>query len=240
VLKPGTPHDNGIRNQHAKFADGTEIELITAPDARDSLTRWYRALIAAGDGPGFAAFYAPDPARVDGALNLLKQPHTWDHGFVDLPEGDPLRYIFYGPRNHSPTDRPEYFQHPNGAESLVSIWLAADDLSAERRMLGALGATFEQRDVDVPDRVRATVAHLAEGEVVFLPGSRQLLPDRRVVGVTVRVKNVPAVERALASAGLPAPARRQRGGATSVFVPPAVAHGLWLEFRPQSSTKLRD
>jgi hypothetical protein len=42
ALKPGRPHDNGIRNQHVKFRDGTELELITAPDARDALTRTYR------------------------------------------------------------------------------------------------------------------------------------------------------------------------------------------------------
>jgi catechol 2,3-dioxygenase-like lactoylglutathione lyase family enzyme len=39
TLKPGRAHKNGIRNQHAKFADGTELELITAPEGRDSLTR---------------------------------------------------------------------------------------------------------------------------------------------------------------------------------------------------------
>jgi len=30
ALKPGRPHDNGLRNAHVKFPDGTEIELITA------------------------------------------------------------------------------------------------------------------------------------------------------------------------------------------------------------------
>ncbi len=32
-LKPGRPHDNGITNQHVKFPDGSELELITAPEA---------------------------------------------------------------------------------------------------------------------------------------------------------------------------------------------------------------
>lgn len=38
TLKPGRPHENGIENRHAKFRDGTEIELITAREARDPLT----------------------------------------------------------------------------------------------------------------------------------------------------------------------------------------------------------
>ena len=48
------PHDNGIRNQHAKFPDGTELELITATEARDVLTTTYVRYLASGDGPAFA------------------------------------------------------------------------------------------------------------------------------------------------------------------------------------------
>ena len=82
VLKPGRPHANGIRNEHAKFPDGTELELITAPAARDDLTRKYRRHLAAGDGPAFLAFYAPDQSRVT-------RP---------LPP-----YVFLGGRQRSPT-----------------------------------------------------------------------------------------------------------------------------------------
>jgi catechol 2,3-dioxygenase-like lactoylglutathione lyase family enzyme len=57
--KPGRPHDDGIRNQHAKFADGTEIELITAPEARDPLTAKYRRHLSQGEGPAFLALFAP-------------------------------------------------------------------------------------------------------------------------------------------------------------------------------------
>ena len=42
ALKPGKPHDNGIRNQRVKFEDGTELELLTAPEAKDRLTTQYR------------------------------------------------------------------------------------------------------------------------------------------------------------------------------------------------------
>ena len=40
ALKPGRPHDNGISNAHVKFPDGTELELITAPEAREGIIRW--------------------------------------------------------------------------------------------------------------------------------------------------------------------------------------------------------
>src|SRR3982751_4408188 len=55
TLKPGLAHENGIRNEHAKFADGAELELITAPSAVDSLTTTYRRHLVNGDGPAFLA-----------------------------------------------------------------------------------------------------------------------------------------------------------------------------------------
>jgi len=209
VLKPGRPHDNGIRNLHAKFADGTELELITAPTARDALTATYRRHLAAGDGPAFLALYAPSTG---GAPRMVVPP-----------------YVFFGPRNRSPTDRPEHFAHANTAESLVSVWLAGADLARERRLLAAVGATFVEREVSVPDVVKATVARLPDGEILLLPASRRLAEGRPIVGATVRVRSLDAARRALARGDVAA--RETPAAPLSVFVPPEAAHGLWLELR---------
>jgi hypothetical protein len=53
ALKPGRPHANGIRNNHIKFRDGTELELITASRSVDSLTASYLRFLSRGDGPAF-------------------------------------------------------------------------------------------------------------------------------------------------------------------------------------------
>jgi catechol 2,3-dioxygenase-like lactoylglutathione lyase family enzyme len=213
VLKPGTVHSNGIQNVHAKFRDGTEIELITAPEARDALTTKYRDLLRAGDGPAFLALYTP-------VADL-----TSSRGAVPPP------YIFFGGRNHSPTDRPEHFAHPNSAESLISVWLAGDDFRVERRLLQSLGAKFTDSNVYVPDRQRATVASLRDGTVVLLPQSRQAIPDRRIAGVTVRVASMASVEAALIRGGIATPSRITHGDTVSIFLPPAETHGIWMEFR---------
>jgi hypothetical protein len=206
ALKPGRPHDNGITNQHVKFRDGTELELITAPDARDALTATYRKHLSAGEGPAFLALFAPG---VDAAALGL--------------DADPLKYIFMSGRNQSPTDRPEHFAHANTAESLIGVWLAGDDLSPERRLLEKIGARIQSEDVRVPEAISAQVAHLAEGEVVLLPGARQLVPGRRIIGATVRVRDLAAARRVLADRG--------RTIGSSIFLPPDVTHGLWLELR---------
>lgn len=211
-LKPGRPHQNGIRNQHAKFPDGTELELITAPEERDALTTTYHRHLAAGDGPAFLALYAPDASRVPRRLE------------------SPLGYLFFGPRNASPTDRPEHFAHANTAESLIAVWLSSDTLSGERALFEKLGASTSRREVHVPGRVTADVARFREGEAVFLPGSHQLVSGRRIVGVTLRVRSVATVRQLLASRRVPvSPA--PDGPENSVFLAPPTTHGLWIEFR---------
>lgn len=208
VLKPGRPHANGIRNLHAKFPDGTEIELITAPGARDPLTTKYRRHLAGGEGPAFLALYAPDEARARG---------------LAVPG-----YVFFGPRTASPTDRPEHFAHPNTARALIAVWLAGD-LDGEKAFLRAAGATLAERTVHVPDGVEATVARLPEGEVLLLPPSRALVAGRPIVGVTLRVTSLAAARTVLSRAGVAT--RGRIGSESSVFVPPEAAHGLWLELR---------
>ena len=214
ALKPGRPHDNGIQNQHVKFPDGTELELITAPAARDALTTTYRRHLEDGDGPAFLALFAPQRSGEE------------QIGAVKLPS-----YIFLSGRNKSPTDLPEHFAHANTAQSLVRVWLAAAGLSRERRLLAAAGATFARADVFVPDRIHATVARLQEGDVVFLPDARQLVSGRPIVGATLRVGSLDKA-REILDRGQPRPLPVVTSSeGRSVFLPPSRTHGLWLEFR---------
>jgi catechol 2,3-dioxygenase-like lactoylglutathione lyase family enzyme len=231
TLKPGRPHDNGVRNHHAKFADGTEIELITAPEARDALTATYRRHLGQGDGPAFLALYAPSMEAAGARLVAARVAHNHHRSYLGFGDGDGLSYLFLGPRNHSSTDRPDHFAHANGASSLVAVWLAGEDLSSERRLLTALGAELVTAEVRVPDAVSAPVARFAEGDVVLLPKERQLVPGRRIVGATLRVRSLVALESLLARRGAPVPTKITGRQGRSVFLPPAVTHGLWLEFR---------
>ena len=235
ALKPGRRHDDGIQNQHVKFTDGTELELITATEARDALTATYRRHLERGDGPAFLALFAPRMPYAAERLAAAKVPHTLHGGAIDFPDGSGLGDLFLSGRNTSPTDRPEHFAHANTSQSFVAVWLAADDLSAERRLLQTLGATFAEGDARVPDNVRATVARLDEGEVVFLPAARQIVPGRRIVGATLRVRSLDTARRIL-DRGQPAPLEvvvTPRG--RSVFLPPSRTHGLWLEFRERTA-----
>jgi catechol 2,3-dioxygenase-like lactoylglutathione lyase family enzyme len=212
TLKPGRPHANGIRNLHAKFADGTEIELITAPAAVDPLTRHYREHLTAGDGPAFLALFASPGVQVEERLAAAG---------VRVPD-----YFFFGPRQASPTDLPEHFAHANSAYAVTRVWLADDDLSAERRLLEALGATFHRETAAFPDPMQAEIADFPQGSVALVAGAQQVVHGRRIAGITVAVRDLDAAA-AVAGAG-------SRRTASSVFVDPRVAAGYRLEFRRQS------
>ena len=235
ALKPGRPHDNGIQNQHVKFEDGTELELITAPAARDALTTTYRRHLERGDGPAFLALFAPRIAFAGEQLAAAKISHAVNGGSIDFPGDGGLAYLFLAGRNKSPTDRPEHFAHANTARSLIRVWLADDDVSRERKVLDALGATFVQIDVFVPGPVHATVARLPEGDIVLLPRARQLVPGRRIVGATLRVGSLETA-RSILGRGQPSPPEIVVSSTgRSVFLPASRTHGLWLEFLEPST-----
>ena len=227
TLKPGRPHANGIANQHAKFADGTEIELITAPQAVDALTTTYRNHLARGQGPAFLSLFAPLESTLRADLDRASLAYTRASGWVAMRPAQSLGYIFFGQRNLAPTDRPEHYVHRNTARSLISVWLAAADFSAERRLFEAIGATLREDVVFVPDRTTATVARFPEGTVVMLPPAHQIVPGHKIGGLTVAAANR---ETAQAVVG-PLLYKSADEQDTRLFVAPAQALGYWLEFR---------
>ena len=236
TLKAGRPHANGLRNQHAKFADGSELELITAPEERDALTRTYRRHLAQGDGPAFLALFAPSLERASVRLRQAGIAHLRGGTYIDFDDADGLGYLFLGPRNASPTDRPEHFAHPNGARSLVSVWLAASDLSRERRMFEALGARVVTAEAHAPERRTVPVARFAEGSVLLLPAAHARVAGRRIVGATLAVRDLTLLGAVLARNGRPAPVQVTTPDGRSLLLAPEVTHGLWLEFREDTGS----
>lgn len=149
---------------------------------------------------------------------------------MTLPEPDPLSYLFFGRRNQSPTDRPEHVEHPNTVVRLNAIWLTGADLSAERQLLESVGGTVTRQDVLVPLAARATIVHLPQGEVRLLPAAGERLAGRRIVGVTLIVRDAAAAAVLLAGSPGVTPLPVETPGGVSVFAAPAATHGLWLEF----------
>lgn len=228
TLKPGRFHANAIRNVHAKFADGSYIELIAAPEARDALTRHYRAFLADGEGPAFASLYVDHLSGLTQALDGLGARE--EEGTATF-SGAALAPFFFGTRDRSPTDLPIHYRHANGAQGLERIWIASRDRQTIERMAMRLGAPFRPMRVCLPDCRQAHVARLPHGELVLLDSSAQRVAGHPLLGLTVRVDDLQRVRTVLNGAGLHIGRDGIVARGHSLFVPPALANGLWLEFR---------
>ena len=202
ALKPGQPHANGIRNQHVKFTNGTELELLTAPKPADDLTTRYRQHLADGDGPAYLALF-PRPTAP--------------------PRSEAPSYIFFGQRNQSPTDRPEHFAHRNTADNLIAVWLAGSDFKQERALLVKHGASGQTGRLDALNETSEMLS-VTEGVVYFLPERLRVHRARPIIGVTFHVRVLQTAERVLNEAGV-----QFRTLPGSILLAPAVTGGLWIE-----------
>jgi catechol 2,3-dioxygenase-like lactoylglutathione lyase family enzyme len=202
ALKPGRFHENGIRNEHVKFTDGTELELLTVSEPKDAMTTRYRRHLASGDGPAFLSLrprpQMPAPARVP-------------------------PYIFFGAGNQSPTDRPEHFAHRNTATSLIGVWLAGPDPEL-KQLLAHYGVRTRPHRLAALD-ADADMATLTDGVLYLLPARFRSKPDRPVVGVTFSVRSLVDAAGVLRAAGVEA-----QSSPGSVLIPPPLAGDLWVEF----------
>ena len=110
--------------------------------------------------------------------------------------------MFFAGLNYSPTDRPEHFAHANTAVRLSAVWLAAEAFTAEERAFEALGLTIRSSAPEFPFRPEARAVAVADGSVYLLPGS-DARPLRRVVGVTIEVRDLAKAAARLEAVGVP-------------------------------------
>lgn len=215
-IKPGRFHDNGLRNSHVKFKDGSGVELICPPSQpADDLTRAYSELLQDGEGPAYISFHARDTEVLTAAFGKANIQFKDDSGLIRLLEPS-LDFIFFVKDNRSPTDRPEHFAHPNTAVAMTEIWLALDVPSRTnlRKLLLALGAVERNETVLVPAEARAEVFTIQNGRLVVVSDAYQLQNKRKIIGAKFRVQNLRAA--------------RQFLGTADASVPPSAAHGLSL------------
>lgn len=224
-IKPGRDHAAGIRNRHIKFPDGSGLELITVGSASDELSASYLEHLKAGDGPAYVSFHVRDPAKLASALAEARIGFNQAAGLTTFK--DPrLGFVFVTQDNRSPTDRPEHFDHLNGAVAMSEVWIASDDPAPLKELLLALGATSRVGAVRVPEWTQGEVFELQNGRVVIVRARYQLRAGRPVVGVVMSTKlpknGTRPVERSHAS-----------DPGSSSLIMPKHAHGLWLELRAE-------
>ncbi len=199
TVKPGSLHPNGLANAHIEFADGTSLELITAPPdgggrAGDALSAWYRRLIEAGGGGAFLSLRA---GRSDDVYEILRslglEPRRTDgraFDWVSFAEGHPLHNIFFIDYAAAAHEAPAFLRHANGATGLVEARVetaAPDGLGELLRALGAASCG------PVAGEERGTAYGVANGTIVLVPAGDD--PFARVRTVTIRAAPQAAADR---------------------------------------------
>jgi hypothetical protein len=237
AIKPGRYHADGIRTDLVKFPDGAGIELITAAAATDALTAHYMRLIGEGDAPAFVCLVTQDQETLTRRLGQMGAAWVADaDGLLTIGDKDLGWLFFSGRSNRSPTDRPEHFAHANTADSTLAIWVAGGNRKRMLAFFEALGARIMRKQVYVPGPLLADVARLnGGGEIIFLPGNRQIIPGRPVVGIVMHIRDVSAARRVLTSAGV-APMTEQRAPYPRIVVAPRDARNVWLELTNTADT----
>ncbi len=231
ALKPGRFHENGIRNEHVKFEDGAGIELITASNATDAQSASYLQLLRQGEGPAFLSFHTSSIDNVKTKLAKAGYRYSEANGFLEI--ADPrLNFIFiFEGDNRSPTDLPEYFRHSNTAHATIGVWIADGEDSPLIRLLATVGAEIVRKNVFVPHQTMATVAKVQNGEVIFLPVSRQVIHGRPIIGVVFATRDLDGLRRALSAGHLPTGTEVNAADYQSLVLEPKQTAGVWLEFR---------
>ena len=228
VIKPGRPHDDGIRNKHVKFPNGGEIELITASSPTDALAREYANWLISGDGPAFWSLYAPDLAAVTAFLSQHRLQPSNDGAVVTYSQAVVAHRLFFADRLRSPSDGPIYWAHPNTAYKLGRVWLGGSP--SEVDLVRQLGAEMDPKGLCSPFDPQAIAYVLpGEGDEVAVSPNVHRSQERTLLGVTVLVRSIAATKKVLdaghVSVVLPSNCRSH-----SLWVGPSDAHGLWLEF----------
>lgn len=212
-LKRGPVHSNGIHNLHAKFEDGTELELLGVDRASDELAKWYEDFIASGGGGAFLALAA---GPVESVAALLR-PHgmtpliTSGGGFeyASFPTDHELHHVYFIEYRVAPDDPLEILEHGNQAVALREAWIEVVAGTSLPAALHALGA-----------RSCGVVRHPAgfEGEAIGLANGRVILVSRAREPVHSRVLAVTLLGH---------------GSAPYRLIPAAAAEGVWIRIVPE-------
>jgi len=139
VLKPGRRHENGLRNAHIKFPDGSGLELMTVEGrATDRVASEYAGFLAGGEGAAFVAIEA-DLGKVEAAaeaLGLGWQTHAaGSYSWLTLADSTPAFFIDWSRR---PSDPDSLTAHSIDVSGISSVRLTAT--AGFGRLLGDLGA----------------------------------------------------------------------------------------------------
>jgi hypothetical protein len=181
-LKPGRVHENGLRNVHIRFTDGSAIELLTTGDGvPDELSESYERFLSAGDGGAYLALRAGPVEAVLGRLEERAVEARVTRGkafdWVAFPMDHPLHRVYFIHVHTRPPDLPEQLDHANGATGLSAVWVETRAPRALEELLVRFGADA-CGEVATPEGPAGRGYGLRGGAVVVVPAAQDRTEPR--------------------------------------------------------------
>lgn len=230
TIKPGRVHENTIDNRHIKFADGTEVELITAEQPTDQQASEYLQIIRHGDGPGFLA------CRTKGFDATTRAWEKYDltlrfgmsHGArsATIAPGQPLRPIWLLDKADAKADKQKFTQHANTATGIHGVWYAPyfrNELVSFCQSMGFTPAPAEHAPA-------TEVIGISEGRAFFVVDLPMPVKLRPIIGLSIVVDDIKAVQTILNTNNVTMEQEATEEN-PAIIVPPTSTHGIWIEFR---------
>jgi hypothetical protein len=245
TLAPGQVHPNSIRNTFVKMQDGTFVELISATEARDSLSQWYLELLDRREGGAFLALATDSVAAVASYLTnrdaAFSDTGAGSKGFrtVAFVEPEPLRRVFFIQYTNRSVDPDTVVTHGNTAVGVAAAWLVVRDIAATTHRLENLGWSAGAVVSMQPLNALGRAFSMAGGSLILVTptdvsGITASLLEQQgesIMGMTVMVEDVMRARQVVArGVGRRFPVGMVPGRGRSFFVPPGLARGMWIEF----------
>lgn len=188
-LKPGQVHDNGLRNLHIRFRDGSALELMATGDGRaDGLSERYRRFLEGGEGGAFVALRAGPVDSVLARLGELANEASVQRGpaieWVAFPEDHWSQPIYFVHVRDRPPDERGQLLHASGASGVAEVRVETGEPQRLADLLGRFGSV-PCGEVQSPGRPGGVAYSLGGGTLVALPADPAEVP-RRVTGIVLK------------------------------------------------------
>lgn len=185
--KEGRLHKNGVFNQHMKFKNGTELELITlVRKPGDIQAKEYASFLKVGDGGAFCALRGDLKSVQFQAQKLGIEALAVNSGIFHYVvfSSQGFENIFFI-KYDNPMQEPDetLLLHPNGAAGIEEVVMEASPLLGKLLLsLGAKKCGFSEMN----DGRKGTRYELANGKLTVIPHSVQTRPRVKEIQIQSR------------------------------------------------------
>ena len=154
TIKKGNLHDNGLLNNHIKFANQTYLELVTLTGPiTDDLTLQYAELLTKNERAVFVALRIPSAKETSAQLEKAGIRHSFIENqhwnYVTFPVGSASEHVFLIEMKPAVKAAAAILDHKNGATGILKVFMYGDEsLQNIFRTLGVERVPNDEQEAD--------------------------------------------------------------------------------------------